>query len=115
MDQGAQGPAPPPDSGRPISSPPLLESHFSTTEEQASWKSKLDKLVSESRSSQGGEKQLEVVAEVHDYEDEGENAASSEVATVTFEGFEDEKGVITVPFESTQEVHLEVNIPDSDC
>ena len=73
------------DSGRPWSSPPNLESYFRTDEEEASWKSKMDELVRESRTS-GGEKQLEVVAEVHDYADKSGSSSSTEkVVTVVME------------------------------
>ena len=108
------------DSARPLSSPPMLESHLETAEEEASWKSKLDELVRESRTGGGGrEKQLEVVAEVHGDENKSEKTTtSSQVVTVTLEphgNFDDDgTGVMTVPFESAQEFHLEFSIPDSD-
>ena len=77
-----------------------LECHSQTytAKEQASWKSQLDKLVRESRTSQGGEKQLEVVAEVH---------GSSEAQGSP----EDVEGVRT---DSVTEFHLDFSTMDTE-
>ena len=99
---------------RPLSSPLTLESHLETTEDVPQT-SELDELVRES----SGEKQLDVIAEVHSSEAESASASPNrKVVTVTIEpqgSFAAEEDVITVPFESAMEFQLEVDIHDSDC
>ena len=88
-------------SPRRQSCPVALGTHLET---EVSWKSQLDELVRESRSS-GREKQLDVIAEVHSSEAESDSATSNKkVVSVSIEpqaSFKagDEERAITVPFD----------------